>query len=404
MEIKIQCGCGTRFAFEVEPVNGRMPVRVKCPGCDADATDLANEAIRQEYGASAAPIPLPVPIPPSARVAVPQPMAVPAASAADVPGAAIFCPRHPNNPASETCRVCGKPICNECMGIHGYACSTYCRKRAEETGLELPVYTKQRAVVEARVARAATLILWVAMVLGVVVVGAWIWYTFWASHPRVIYSENLPHGDRARYYQFLGPDQMLCIKANQMSLFDVAQHKPLWSIPLDLDFSRLPQSNPYLAEAIPNEEEQIGLYFRAHVIATTNDLWVLFPGRLAQYDRRSGNRKQEIPLNPPFYGLAESDQRITVVSAGESGRRIVTRVQFADNTVQTEPLEPAAAPLRGRTVHRRFVHQSSADNAPLARLANAGKLANLARGKPPDRWSRQTGTTNSSPTETGSCR
>ena len=41
MEIKVQCGCGTRFAFDVEPVNGRMPVRVNCPGCGADGTDLA---------------------------------------------------------------------------------------------------------------------------------------------------------------------------------------------------------------------------------------------------------------------------------------------------------------------------------------------------------------------------
>ena len=28
MLIKIQCGCGTRFSFDVEPVNGRMPVEV----------------------------------------------------------------------------------------------------------------------------------------------------------------------------------------------------------------------------------------------------------------------------------------------------------------------------------------------------------------------------------------
>jgi len=27
MEIKIECGCGTRFKFDVEPVNGRMPVK-----------------------------------------------------------------------------------------------------------------------------------------------------------------------------------------------------------------------------------------------------------------------------------------------------------------------------------------------------------------------------------------
>ena len=54
MEVKIQCPCETHFAFDVEPVNGRMPVRVNCPGCGADQTELANEVIRQKL-ASAAP-------------------------------------------------------------------------------------------------------------------------------------------------------------------------------------------------------------------------------------------------------------------------------------------------------------------------------------------------------------
>ena len=53
MEIKIQCGCGTRYKFDVEPVNGRMPVKVQCPSCTADGTPSANEIIRQSIGAGA---------------------------------------------------------------------------------------------------------------------------------------------------------------------------------------------------------------------------------------------------------------------------------------------------------------------------------------------------------------
>src|ERR1035437_6368137 len=109
MEIKVQCGCGTRFAFDVEPVNGRMPVRVNCPGCGADGTDRANEAIRQKLEA-AAPVPVlqetPSPDGPSLRVEKSQQPAStgPASEAA-------FCPRHPKRPAVETCRVCNAPIC-----------------------------------------------------------------------------------------------------------------------------------------------------------------------------------------------------------------------------------------------------------------------------------------------------
>lgn len=45
--IKIQCGCGQRYSFEVEPINGRMPTTVTCPVCGADGTTVANEIIAQ---------------------------------------------------------------------------------------------------------------------------------------------------------------------------------------------------------------------------------------------------------------------------------------------------------------------------------------------------------------------
>ncbi len=43
--IKVQCGCGQRYAFDVEPVGGRMPFPVACPVCGADGTSAANELI-----------------------------------------------------------------------------------------------------------------------------------------------------------------------------------------------------------------------------------------------------------------------------------------------------------------------------------------------------------------------
>jgi len=49
--IKIQCGCGQLYEFEVEPVEGRMPSTVACPTCGADGTAAANEAISQNVPA-----------------------------------------------------------------------------------------------------------------------------------------------------------------------------------------------------------------------------------------------------------------------------------------------------------------------------------------------------------------
>jgi hypothetical protein len=45
--IKIECGCGQHYAFDVEPVNGLMPYTVACPVCGADGTGAANEVIAQ---------------------------------------------------------------------------------------------------------------------------------------------------------------------------------------------------------------------------------------------------------------------------------------------------------------------------------------------------------------------
>jgi hypothetical protein len=43
--IKIICGCGQKYAFNVHPLNGRMPAPVQCPVCGMDGTAVANEAI-----------------------------------------------------------------------------------------------------------------------------------------------------------------------------------------------------------------------------------------------------------------------------------------------------------------------------------------------------------------------
>jgi hypothetical protein len=45
--IRIECGCGQHYAFDVEPVEGHMPTAVKCPGCGADGTAAANAFIAQ---------------------------------------------------------------------------------------------------------------------------------------------------------------------------------------------------------------------------------------------------------------------------------------------------------------------------------------------------------------------
>ncbi len=48
--IKIICGCGQKYAFDVSPVDGRMPAPIQCPRCGADGTAVANAIIGLALG------------------------------------------------------------------------------------------------------------------------------------------------------------------------------------------------------------------------------------------------------------------------------------------------------------------------------------------------------------------
>lgn len=43
--IKIYCACGQKYAFEVHPDHGRMPVPVHCPVCHREGTEEANRIL-----------------------------------------------------------------------------------------------------------------------------------------------------------------------------------------------------------------------------------------------------------------------------------------------------------------------------------------------------------------------
>jgi len=57
--IKIICHCGQKYAFEVQPVDGRMPVAVNCPVGGRDGTIAANESIRKMLHGRTQPLPPP---------------------------------------------------------------------------------------------------------------------------------------------------------------------------------------------------------------------------------------------------------------------------------------------------------------------------------------------------------
>src|SRR5437879_10152981 len=85
--VKVQCDCGQRYAFDVEPVHGRVPAPVTCPACGTDGTSAANAVLAQILSAQAIAAPAG-----GARLSAPTPVAVsiapstpPASSIAQAP-------------------------------------------------------------------------------------------------------------------------------------------------------------------------------------------------------------------------------------------------------------------------------------------------------------------------------
>jgi len=57
--IKIFCACGQKYAFEVHPHAGRMPVPVACPVCQRDGTPEADRMLSEILQGQTPPLPPP---------------------------------------------------------------------------------------------------------------------------------------------------------------------------------------------------------------------------------------------------------------------------------------------------------------------------------------------------------
>jgi hypothetical protein len=114
IELKVQCDCGQKYKFDVEPVHGRMPYAVSCPVCGADGTGKANALLAQQLPAAAS-----VPIGMAPPVAAPAlaPVAMAAAPAGSPPGLRIA--QHAPAPAPVPVVATAAPVVPRPMAMPG---------------------------------------------------------------------------------------------------------------------------------------------------------------------------------------------------------------------------------------------------------------------------------------------
>lgn len=238
-----------------------------------------------------------------------------------------YCSKHPREVAAAYCAVCQKPICNLCLEQFGFLCSVYCQEQAERRKIEVPKYARQkRHVREAERVKTRRVLMALALV-AVALLGAWIWYAFVGSKPRVALSLKAESGQTFFHARWVGNDRFAAMTGKKLSLYDVTNGKELWSAAFKPDEQSAPK---------PQGLVETAAEMAAQMHVAGEDIWVVFPQRVARFDARTGKREQEIPLPQPVAKTVFGETALVVVSAGPANQNVLTRVDLATRQAQTE--------------------------------------------------------------------
>jgi len=426
--MKVQCSCGAKYAFEISPEMRTNPIRFSCSACGLDASEFVDALIRQELGQSATPhgrvitveatsdSVMPQQTPPSsaepheknhgARVASPpSPTPLPSQSTTSPPRAPLrvhlaplpqpsdvhpsdseespHCPKHPNQEATEKCYVCSKPICPQCMELFGYLCSPLCKAKADAHGIKVPIYEGQRSVIESRRWRRIAWVGWSAGALAVALLAFWIWYSWFGSAPKVVFSIRFPEPAYSGQSAFAGKDQIIFLHGGTLARHDMHQKVELWR-------HYLIDKNEIQTEVAKEIEETKALIYKANNEAwghvpkmpdpeklalslersaaaslelrvSGQNIWVVEPKKLVRYDWDTGKPAQEIPIPPGYGSLIARGEELLLMNA-EAGRPIVTSINLT--TCGSRTIEVGGQEIFA-TSGRKDQRRTSADKAGL---------------------------------------
>jgi hypothetical protein len=262
MTIKVQCDCGTRYSFEVEPRDGVMPFRVNCPACNADGTEAANRIIAQNMEAE-------LKAQPRLRV--------------QVTAAA---------PAQRPLPQIPKPAPGDSLQ----------RIKAEARRMRRIVWT------------AAGVLL---ILLGLL--GAWGWYLWVGSKPRLEFSMKLPDPPERWRVQFLEGGRIVLASADRVTVHDLHAGKDLWST------------------ALPGETESNAR--PPQVLADRQSLWVCPGDQVFRLDSKTGEVKLTVPISGLLAGFTPTASNLLVVSATDLTRRVAVQIDLSSGEISTQTIE-----------------------------------------------------------------
>jgi hypothetical protein len=360
--MKIQCPCGTKCAFDVTPEMATNPVQFICPNCGLDSSPLVNRLIRQELGLVVNPPPSDPPAaaarPPTVRVSSPV---KPAPTSPAVPAAPARCFKHAGQVATHQCLVCQKPICPQCMAQFGYVCSAYCKTRAENEGIAIPVYEHQRNLVEAKQWRKTGRIAGAIAAVVVALLGFWFWYAWFGALPRVMFSVRFPERARSGQVRLCGQDQIVFLHGGLIARYDLKQKKEIWSVQLidlpgltnraNAEFADLQKEN---ASRLPLDRMHLPTLDRLivemkrdaavdlHLQISGQSVWVVTPDKLVGYDWDSGKASREIPFGEGFRNAHRTGDELVLTAMTTPGFQTIKHVNLANGETTTEQMTKAS--------------------------------------------------------------
>jgi hypothetical protein len=384
------------------------PVQFICQACGLDASVFVDALVRRELGQAATPTGAPVPaILPGSEVSKTEmtPAAVPIPSvrlrkvlpSAASPAIALqeesaLCLKHPGELAAEKCYVCGKPICPKCMELFGYACSALCKAKADSHGIQLPIYERQKSIVEARRWRK---LVWAASSTGIAIVlllALWFWYDWFGCKPKLIFSVRFPEPSYSGQSALAGKshDELVFLHGTSLARYDLKSGRIIWSrqiveqeeidraVDRQIQFNKalLDKANSEASEQTPRMRssqdvaKEIQRRFAAalalHVRGET--VWASSPGKLVRYDWETGKPLKEFPMTARSGNFFYRGNELLLVETGV-GKPAITHIDLLTDATRREELTDLEPERLGNRTSKPVTQPGS-----LSRAQNLGGL------------------------------
>jgi len=240
--------------------------------------------------------------------------------------------------------------------MFGYFCSPLCKAKAEDQGVDVPVYAGQRDVVEGQFWRKTGLIAGSIGLLVVALLGGWIWYAWFGSVPHPYFAVRFEDNDRGYYghAQLVGKDQLVFLHGGTLARYNLKTKQSVWTQELitkqQID-ERIKAMNEEQAKA--NEGTGLHSHMSADSIERTvrqdlqgeltlhvsgQNIWVEKENKLTHYDWDSGKVVKDVTLPEREGQLVDTGDELQII-----GAKSVTHISLASGESHTEEYGPSGA-------------------------------------------------------------